>query len=456
MSLECPHCEENVDELSRTGDKRYACNHCNRVIKHDTVKSHLDEIPVKDKRKKNKEDKDDDSEEQEEVDLSEAAGSNAGSGDGSGSTLTKTNRDIIREEGHVGLKRIKKDKLREWLATTDGVGGKTENRILMVFESDEMYSSEPTALYNLLDDELNASPSYINTVVNSVFGPEYEHSDLLKRQGYTPFFEPGGGRPGPGGNGMNNGFNNNYNQTPNQGGQQQQFQPQQQQQQQQDSGGMSYEEALQMIKASKEEDNSGSRRRGPATEAVDQATEEAIRNMAQNMGGFFGTMQQVAEEALLAYFRKHPEKLVENMTLLQAFMSAGDQEEEEKEEPIENQKIDNALEQAAQNAGIADGGTSPQTGSMPTQQQPMATQPGPSGGNPSLQNDEQGFQPDLDIMEGGGPDPGTQSDELGGHPVSENDGEQVDDWDFDSDNDDNSDEESEETDEFDELFGDLQ
>lgn len=421
MAFTCQHCDEEPESVTRTGNKRYMCGACSKVVKFDDLNPHLDDLEVVDKRgggsdsksnSANSSNSNNDSSNNSNENVSQDSQGSQEAAPEITSNTGKSNRDIIRERGREGLKEIKEDKLKQWLATTDGVGSKTENRILMVFRNEEMYSEEPNTLYNLLDDELNASPSYINTIVNSVFSPEYEHEDLLRNQGYTPFFASGGqGGGGMGaqsmgpGNNRNNGYNSQQQGGGGMGGQQQGNQGGQQQ----TGGDLTREDLMTAMQASQEQSEGGSRRRGPGTEAIDQATEEAIKNMANNMGGFFGTMQKVAEEALVSYFQQNPEKLVENMTLLNTFMESGNGQNQENQPSEQDQKIDNAIQQAT-----AGGGSS-----QPQQQESQSSQPfrdSEQVGNErdttaqTGSDDSGGFEMDTDVMEGRGPGPEPEPD----------------------------------------------
>lgn len=476
MSLECPHCGEEVTQFNRTGEKRYACDHCNKVIKHDTVKQYLDTIPVNDKWKKKKEEEENNQGQDNSNNNNSQPDNTEANPNPVVSNTGKTDREIISERGREGLKELKESRLREWLATTDGVGEKTENRIIKVFNSDDIHSKNPSALYSLLDDELTASPTYINTMVNNVFAPEYEHEDLLEDHGYTPFFKNGNMGGVQSNQNMSNGFENrgqgNSGMTQQGMSQQGQMQQQQPQQYAQESSSLSREEALEMIKASQDEEEQGSRRRGPGTEAIDEATQQAIKNMADNMGGFFGTLQRVGESALMAYFEKHPEKLVENMSLLQAFMDEDTNAQTQKEEPKENLKIDNAIEQATRQATDGSGNMSgsqqttfnePQDTESKVESHPSFREPDHSSNTErGTQNNDaeqqQGFEPDIDIMEGGGSGPNDGIEQLDEElNQEEQEVSTIDDRDIDNSSDNDSDETTEEEgDGFDELFGDLE
>jgi len=423
--LICPHCEEEVTQLSRTGNKRYPCGNCSRVIKHDTVKPFIEEgvVDVVDKRDdvgKGNSGNSGNSSDSGNSNSDTSSQDNGGGSDGSENPMGEKgqidNREIIRQEGKKGLKKIKKRKLKEWLDSTDGVGPKTLNRILMVFDEEDMYSDSPETLFNLLDDELSATSTYINTIVNSVFSPEHDHQDLLRDQGYTPYFSASNSSPNNGGRQMNRGNGNQYNSN----GQNQNQQNQQaQQQSQQQSQGMTKQEAVEMIKASQESDDGGSRRRGPATDALDAATEEAIQNMAQNMGGLMGTAQRLLESTLMSYFEDNPEKLVENMDLLQTFMEDGNNQQtgnqSQESESKENQKIDDALDGLREEQGL-DSNNGPQTQQQdPVESNPSFRQPekGASDETVDRQEDEgavDSFEPNDEILNGGGPTP---DDDIG-------------------------------------------
>ena len=415
MAPDCPNCDNEIEELTRTGEKRYMCGNCARVQKYDNIEPYLDEIDVTDQRDSTGKNNSKEEADEPEPETSDDTSSDSQQNPVSNNDGDKTEREIIREEGYEGLRRIKEQKLKEWLATTDGVGAKTEGRILKVFREESMYSEEPSTLYNLLDDELSASPSYINTMVNSVFSPEYEHEDLLEQQGYTPFFRNGGQSNQGGRNNMNGGFNGRNG--GNQGGGRQNP-GQQQSQGGGGGGGMTREEAVEMIRASSESNDQGSRRRGPGTEALDEATEQAIKNMADNMGGFFGMLQRVGEEALVQYFKQNPEKLVENMTLLNAFMDEAEDLDNTPQPSEQDQKIDNAIEQATGGGGSGQeslddfggsddsfsGGTD-DFGTTGTDNDPMSAAP------EEHTESDSGFEMDTDAMEGGGPSPSSPTHE---------------------------------------------
>jgi len=154
------------------------------VIAHDDLAPHLDELNVIDKRDE----------------TGKSGSSNSGQGGNSGSQESSqqdmpdqsavtgmSDREKIYQRGTDGLKEIKRERLKNWLSNTEGVGGQTESRILMVFNRNETIHQNPHILYNLLDDELSASPSYINTMVEDIFQPERENDDLLQQQGFTPW-----------------------------------------------------------------------------------------------------------------------------------------------------------------------------------------------------------------------------------------------------------------------------
>lgn len=374
MSLECPHCEEDLDAMSRTGEKRYACDSCNKVVKYDYIKPELDNIDVTDKR---------DSTGSSNDNSGGDSGGQSGEGEPSppedGEPSHDLNeREIIYERGREGLKEIKKERLRNWLGMTDNVGSKTENRIMMVFNSDDLYSENPNALYNLLEDEISASSSYINTVVNNVFAPEHEHQEVLEQQNYEPWFRQsnnggGGGRGNHSAQGANmrrpNGGGGGN------GGGNQQFNQQQQSNQNNGGGGMSRDEAVELISTAvnESEDSGGGGLGSSAAEGLDEATNEAIRNMAQNMGGFFNAGQEMIREALVSYAKENPELIVENMDLFQAFLDSGDDGQQEQQKPQQDAAVDNAVQQArtdghspakdpSSKAGFEEGGPSADSG----------------------------------------------------------------------------------------------
>lgn len=335
--MSCPHCEEDIDELIRTGERKYSCGQCSMVIAYDDIEPHLDEFEVTDKRG-------DDGEEDEEVDMVEDLPPPPGSGQAQtqqgGGMGTPNEREIIYQRGTEGLKQIKKDRLKNWLANTDGVGGQTEQRILMVFSRNDSVHKNPHVLYNLLDDELSASASYINTMVQDIFAPEEEHGDILESQGYTPWYDrrmsqgggqtsqqfgqqPGGGAP------MGNDQGSSFNQT------------------QESDDGISRQEAEMMMQQAVQQDRESGGDRA-LLDGLSDATDEAVREMASNVGGLAGTVQRVIDEALVQYARENPEWVINNMGVLQKVLGATNEIEneagsQEKSQPEENAKIDEAL-----------------------------------------------------------------------------------------------------------------
>lgn len=273
-----------------------------------------------------------------------------------------TERELIFQSGTEGLKQIKKDRLQNWLDNTHGVGGQTESRILMVFERNESVHSSPHVLYNLLDDELNASASYINTMVEDIFAPEREHEDVLSNQGYTPWFRRSGtSQPsaqmgmGQGGMSMNQGGmgrnqggmgyqssgggmrqQNGYSQGPQQmGGRQGQHA----QNNEYTERERELEYALQQeMMGDMEEDQ-----RNALVSGLSDATDEALREMASNVGGLAGTFQRVVDEALVQYASDNPEWVIENMGVLKKVTGIVDGPEGEEEEETRDSQIDDAI-----------------------------------------------------------------------------------------------------------------
>lgn len=424
--MECPHCNEDIDKVYRTGDKKYPCGKCNMVIAYDQVQPHLDELEVVDKREENSNDGNNStgdtnaSSPEGPVQPQEGQGQPM-SGEEQPSPnpgSTKSEREVIYQRGVEGLREIKKDRLKKWLAETDGVGAQTENRITMVFDRNESVHKNPHVLYNLLDDELSASASYINTIVQDVFAPEEDNSDLLESQGYTPWHrrsnmmgnaQQQAGQGGP----MNatgaTGFNPSQQAN---NAQQQQQQPQQQNQQQNQSSssddGISKREAEMMMQQAVSEANSQGNQ-GALLSGLSDATDEALQSMAENVGGLAGTMQRVIDEALVQYARENPEKIIENMDLINSILE-GDAEggagAGQQNQPEENAKVDNALDNISGGNGGPDN-PSRNTGSQPSQTQ-SANQ---YGGNKPQQTTEQTQEPQ--------PDPGITEQTQGSEPNTE-------------------------------------
>ena len=399
MSIfECPHCDEDIDTVSRTGERRYSCGDCNMVIAHDDLAPHLDELNVIDKR------------DETGSGGSSSSGQSQNSGNQSGaqqdipdqSAVTgMSDREKIYQRGTEGLKEIKKERLKNWLSNTEGVGGQTESRILMVFNRNETIHQNPHILYNLLDDELSASPSYINTMVEDIFQPERENDDLLQQQGFTPWHmrnngggqqmqARGGGQPfnatGNAGGSFSPGGGQTVQQQSRQSQQQAQSQPQQSEQPSQTqepaddrasngggNSGITREEAAEMVREGlkAEEERSGGNR---VRDSLSDATDEAIREMATNVGGLAGTVQKVIDEALVQYARDNPELVINNMGFLQKIMNATEDADDgsgggSTQQPQSDAAVDNALS----NIGGGNGGGQPQN---PTQTQSQTQQTG--------------------------------------------------------------------------------
>lgn len=400
--MTCPHCDEDIDKVYRTGDKKYPCGECNMVIAYDQVQQHLDELEVIDKRDNGEESNDTDNSDSNSGSDKEAPGLQRGSGQpmsDQGNNSPSTNqatseREVIYQRGVDGLRQIKKERLKNWLAETDGVGAQTENRITMVFDRNESVHKNPHVLYNLLDDELSASASYINTIVQDVFAPEEENEDLLKSQGYTPWHR----RPNMSGNVQTQGAQggpmnatgaNRFN--PNQSGRQQQQQqsqnqpqqqqPQQQQQNQPDNSndGISREEAEMMMREAVSQANDQGNQ-DVLLSGLSDATDEALKEMASNVGGLAGTVQRVIDEALVEYARKHPEKVIENMDLLNSILEAdddgGSSQGRQRNQPEENAKVDDALNSISGDQGGADNPSKNPPSSR--NNNPMSSAPEPS------------------------------------------------------------------------------
>jgi hypothetical protein len=453
------------------------------VIKYDDVQPHLDEMEVIDKRGGGD---------------SNANSGNSSSDNGNQNTQTDpsqqqvgdqkpqspntplTEREKIYQRGTDGLREIKKERLKNWLAQTDGVGGQTEQRIIMVFDRNDSVHSNPHVLYNLLDDEIGGSASYLNTMVQDIFEPEEQHSELLKSQGYTPWRmrnNQGGGMQQRGQGGpMNATGSTGF--SPNQQGQmQQQQQPQQtqqqpQQNQQQDQQGspaddsISRQEAEMMVRQATAEANTQQERNALMAGLSDGAN-QAIEEMASNAGGLFGTIQKVFDEALVSYARENPEWVIENMDILQNILGATDgmdapQGDNQQNQSQEDQKVDNALENIGGDQG---GGQNPsrntQANQHTTHQAEQQSSSSPSNGstvqdrNPDLDDEmleDSGFEPEYDTENFGGDSQDT-AEQVG--PEEDNQvNEEPDVSQDDSGNDGSTDNEQDEAG-FDEIFGDI-
>lgn len=334
--MKCPHCDEDIDTVTRTGERRYSCGECNMVISYDQLEPHLDELEVIDKRGSVDNSSDSNNQDSDE--------GGRGIGGDSQPRHDLNEREIIYQRGTEGLKQIKKARLKNWLANTEGVGSQTEQRILMVFDRNDSVHRDPNVLYNLLGDELSASPSYINTMVQDVFAPERQHEDLLSSEGFTPWFN----RPGLG---SGTARQQGQPQAMTSGGQTQ-FQPTAGGQQQQTSSdaitSMDEDEAGQIVEQAIEKADEGSGS-NPVREGLSEATDEALRKMAQNVGGLAGTIQRVIDEALVSYARENPEWVIENMDIIQKFVSAAEGAEAAEESPEEQiSEQDKAVDEAVE------------------------------------------------------------------------------------------------------------
>jgi hypothetical protein len=328
------------------------------VIKYDDIVHHLDEFEVVDKREKDKSDNDSSSTSQS------SSPSNSKMSEKKENNTIETQdiqqpqeavseRERIYQRGPEGLKQIKKDRLEKWLDSSDGVGAQTRQRIMMVFERNDSVHKNPHVLYNLMDDELSASASYLNTMVQDIFAPEEEHSDLLTNQGYTPWFNRGGANQsnqmqaqgGP----MNATGSNRFD--PGQSEQQQQQRKDDRQNQPQRGGetqddSISKKEAEMMMAQAMSEADSQNERTALLS-GLSDATDQALQEMATNVGGLAGTVQKVVDEALVSYARENPEWVIENMSVLQKVLGAtedmANSPNSDAEQSQENQKVDDAI-----------------------------------------------------------------------------------------------------------------
>lgn len=449
MSFECPHCDNEIDTVGRTGEKRYTCSSCSKVLKYDEyVAPNLNDLEVIDKRGNSNSDQEDSSNKEQDEKMDQP-------------NHSLNERELIQQRGREGLKEVKEERLSNWLSMTDGVGGTTENRIIMVFNSDKTYRENPNALYNLLDEELSSSASYINTIVNQVFAPEKEHEDLLKDKGFRSYLGQNNATSGAQYNQPHN------NQGPsmsmegmNSQGYNQQNQNHQQPQQQGGGGdSLSREEAVELVAAATQTEQGDGRGIGQtASEGLNQATEEAIQNLATNAGGFFSAGQKFLEEALIGYAKKNPEKIVDNMDMFQTLMNMNENEPEPQTNE-QDQKVDDAVEQAMnQSAGQRNRNSQQGQGMRTTQNRPQNNTPPQQTNQEQLRNprrnntqdqtasdperhssEESGFEPDDDILGSIGGDSSSTEDNDSNSNTSSNDTSSP-----------------EEDESFDELFGDLE
>jgi len=402
--MQCPHCEESISSLTRTGEKKYSCGQCNMVIKYDDLRPNLDEMEVIDKRDNG--DSDNGSNNSDSPPAPPGGDMPAPPApDQPEQNSSISEREKIYQRGTEGLKEIKRERLQRWLDSSDGVGAQTEQRILMVFDRNESVHKNPHVLYNLLDDELNASASYVNTIVQDTFSPEEEHSDLLTNQGYTPWFNrPGQGPSNQGGMGQGGPMNatgaNRFD--PQQGGQGGGGQRQQQNQQQNQQGGqtddsVSRREAEMMMQEAVSQANQQGNR-SALMDGLSDATDEALREMATNVGGLAGTFQRVIDEALVQYARENPEWVIENMGVLQKVLGATEDMDSsggssQPKESEEDRKVDDALSQLT-------GGQ--ETNDSPSRQPEPDPEPEPEpteNTDPILSDPDEPEQKDPDIDE---------------------------------------------------------
>lgn len=344
-------------------------------------------------------------------------------------------RELIYRKGEEGLLELKTERLKDWLQDAGGAGGQTESRILKVFQRNKSVHSNPYSLYNLLEEETTASGSYINTIVDDVFEPEREHEDVLENTGYTPFFRRSGGggqfgnqhQSGPSMGGQRGG-GQQYGQSAAQGRsggmgrQQQQAHQGQQGQQSDDTENLSKREVAQMISQginTAQEQNE----ENPFRDGLSEATDEAVREMASNVGGLAGTANRVFEEALMSYAQDNPEFIIENMDFLQKALGAAQGPEDEQsggqpQQPESTQKVDDALSQ------IGDGGQTHTNQSLepdiPQQSRQQAQQPQQSQPRQQNQRPTRNQQP-TQQQPAQQPDPEPETEANVGHDVGPDD-----------------------------------
>jgi hypothetical protein len=436
------------------------------VVSYDDVQPKLDELEVKDKRSQSKTTE---SSSDTSTNVQNDSNSNGGS-----PTHNLNEREKIYQRGTDGLKEIKQSRLENWLGTSEGVGSQTEQRVLMVFERNESVHRNPHVLYNLLDDELKASASYLNTMVQDIFAPEEEHGDLLQSQGYTPYYNRGatqqsqqasGGFGGPmnatGSTGFSPGNNqpNQQNQQPQQNTQPQSRQPRSESEAQSSQAPstsnedvMTRDEAEMMMSQAVNQANTENQRNALLS-GLSDATDEALQEMATNVGGLAGTIQKVVDEALVGYARENPEWVIENMDILQKVLGAtedmpGDGQDQASGQSNHDQKVDNALE------NLSGSTTSSSTPTVAQESRNIEEQT-EAQANPDLNEEhmkESGFDPseppsnDTSDIDNSPPEnkptPGGETEQKSEKTKQEFESEE--------------DNEDENKDSFDEIFGDLQ
>lgn len=65
-------------------------------------------------------------------------------------------------------------------------------------------------------------------------------------------------------------------------------------------------------------------RGGKLREGLDEATETALKNAADNVGGVFGTIQRILDESMVEYARRNPEWVIENIDIITKFMGTAE------------------------------------------------------------------------------------------------------------------------------------
>ena len=43
MTMRCPHCKDDISTVTRTGDDRYGCGSCNKIISYSSLKPYLED-----------------------------------------------------------------------------------------------------------------------------------------------------------------------------------------------------------------------------------------------------------------------------------------------------------------------------------------------------------------------------------------------------------------------------
>jgi len=245
--------------------------------------------------------------------------------------------------------------------------------------------------------------------------------------------------------------------SPNQGFNDQGNQAQQPEQQQSEDAGpgeeaMTRNEAEVMMRHAMEQ-TSSEQERNALLSGLSNATDEALQEMATNVGGLAGTIQKVVDEALVGYARENPQWVIQNMDILQKVLGAtedmpGGDSGDGSSKPKQDQKVDNALESIT-------GANNPSPEPTVAESATSSPEPQQAERNPDL-NEEHMAQSDFNPMSSG-PEDSVAGDNQRPEPKpTPGDGEakkaEEKRKQFESETDDGTSED----DSFDEIFGDLQ